>query len=148
MMPTSIALPANQQHFQAIAIAGVTDPVVGQYFQTLNAGEFEATAQLFAEDGFLQPPFEDPVVGPAAIATYLQSEAAGLTLIPHHGTSRLLDNGCAEYEVTGTVKTPWFSVNICWQFILSPWQEIFVVRVKLLASLRELLRFRQVKDTL
>jgi hypothetical protein len=124
-------------------IPGIDDAVVSHYFSTINAGNFQATGQLFAVDGALQPPFEPMVVGPEAIAQYLQTEANGFKLHPKQGTSKSLENGCTEFEVTGRVQTPWFSVNVCWVFILSPWKEIFLVKVKLLASLQELLQFRR-----
>ncbi|MDX2228676.1 MAG: ketosteroid isomerase family protein [Leptolyngbyaceae cyanobacterium bins.349] len=130
------------QDSQAIAIAGVDEPVILRYFSMLNAGEFEAVGQLFAVDGALQPPFEDLVVGRAAIAAYLDQEAKGFLLEPQSGSSTLLDNGCTEFGIMGKVQTPWFSVNVGWTFILSPAQEIFLVKVKLLAALQDLLPLR------
>lgn len=128
----------------AIAIAGVDDPVVLQYFAALNAGEFQRVSQLFAADGALQPPFDALVVGPAAIAAYLETEAPGFVLQPQVGSVQVLANGCTEFEIGGKVQTPWFSVNVSWRLILSPTSEIFLVRVKLLASLQELLPLRDV----
>ena len=49
--------------------------VIRRYFALFNLGEFQQVAQLFAEDGHLYPPFESPVVGREAIATYLYTEA-------------------------------------------------------------------------
>jgi hypothetical protein len=117
--------------------------VILQYFETLNTGDFQATSQLFARDGALIPPFEPGVIGPAAIAAYLEQEAKGLTLEPQHGVSTLLDNGCTEFLISGKVHTPWFSVNVSWLFILSPTQEIFITKVRLLASLQELIHLRR-----
>lgn len=124
-------------------IAGIDNPVILQYFETLNTGDFQATSQLFARDGALQPPFEPDVIGPEAIAAYLEQEAKGLILEPQHGVSNLLDNGCTEFLIGGKVHTPWFSVNVSWLFILSPTQEIFITQVKLLASLQELIHLRR-----
>lgn len=126
-------------------IAGVDESTVLQYFTALNAGEFARVSQLFAIDGALHPPFEAGVVGRDAIAAYLEQEAKGFLLQPQSGTSTQLDNGCTEFEIVGQVQTPWFSVNVSWLFILSPTQEIFLVRVKLLASLQELLPLREAK---
>ncbi len=124
-------------------IAGIDNPVILRYFERLNNGEFQATSQLFASDGALQPPFETDVIGPEAIAAYLEQEAKGFILEPQHGVSTLLDNGCTEFLIGGKVHTPWFSVNVSWQFILSPAQEIFIAKVKLLASLQELVHLRR-----
>jgi hypothetical protein len=55
-------------HPSPISIEGVTEVTILHYFETLNAGEFEATSRLFAEDGVLQAPFEQPIVGRGAIA--------------------------------------------------------------------------------
>ncbi|EKQ70985.1 NTF2 domain protein [Leptolyngbyaceae cyanobacterium JSC-12] len=128
------------------AIAGLKEPVVSEYFQTLNAGNFTATSQLFAVDGALQPPFEEVVIGPEAIAAYLEQEARGIELQPQQAESTLLNNGCTEVEVVGKVHTPWFSVNVCWMFILSPTKEIFLVKVELLAGLQDLLQMRNNKN--
>ncbi len=125
------------------AIAGIDNPVILRYFETLNNGDFQATSQLFARDGALQPPFESDVIGPAAIAAYLEQEAKGFILEPQHGVSTLLDNGCTEFLIGGKVHTPWFSVNVSWLFILSPTQEIFITKVNLLASLQELIHLRR-----
>jgi len=35
----------------AIAIEGITEPTILQYFELFNAGAFEAVSQLFAPDG-------------------------------------------------------------------------------------------------
>jgi hypothetical protein len=120
----------------------VPTPVVAAYFETLNAGDTAATSQLFTVDGILYPPFEDPIIGRGAIACYLEQEAQNLLLQPQATTVQILENGCTEYQVLGSVRTPLFSVNVEWQFILSPWDEIFVVRIRLLASLRKLLHLR------
>ena len=54
-----------------MTIEGITEPTVLRYFETLNAGDFENTAALFAADGAIHPPFESGIVGPEAIAAYL-----------------------------------------------------------------------------
>lgn len=128
---------------QALAAIEISHPVIVQYFETLNAGEFEKTSQLFAIDGAMQPPFESQIVGRDAITAYLRKEAQCLNLFPDRSSTKLLDNGCTEVQAIGKVQTPVFSVNVQWQFILSPNQELFLVKVKLLASLEELLHLRQ-----
>ncbi|MBL1174724.1 ketosteroid isomerase family protein [Pantanalinema sp. GBBB05] len=124
-------------------IEGINEPVIQRYFELLNGGEFQAASELFAEDGALQPPFEGQIVGRDAIANYLVKEAQGLILRPQWGKQQALDNGCTEFEIAGNVQTALFTVNVSWTMILSPWQELFLVRVKLLASLQELVKFRR-----
>ncbi|HIK17241.1 MAG TPA: nuclear transport factor 2 family protein [Leptolyngbyaceae cyanobacterium M33_DOE_097] len=131
----------------AVKINGIQHSVVLDYFRHLNTGDFAATAALFAEDGFLHPPFESPVIGRGAIATYLEREAQDLQLQPLRGHSEQLPNGCTDFDIVGKVQTPWFSVNVAWQMILSPHDEIYVVRVKLLASLLELANLRDKRPT-
>lgn len=125
-----------------LQIEGITEPQVLQYFETLNAGNFQATAALFAEDGILEAPFEDSLHGKEAIAIYLTAEAQGMQLKPQEGVSQTLENGQQKVQVFGKVKTPLFWVNVAWQFILNPNGEIAVVTVKLLASLQELFNFK------
>ncbi|MEB3282778.1 MAG: nuclear transport factor 2 family protein [Lyngbya sp.] len=121
-----------------LQIEGITEPQVLKYFETLNAGDFQETAALFAEDGILEAPFEDSLHGRVAIANYLEAEAQGMQLKPQEGVSQTLDNGQQQIRVMGKVRTPLFWVNVAWQFILHPNGEIAVVTVKLLASLQEL----------
>jgi SnoaL-like domain len=122
---------------------GSLHPVIEQYFQTLNAGEFQATAALFAENGILHPPFEAELVGPEEIATYLQAEAKDLHLVPLKSSDRILETGDTEFDIRGRVKTPLLQVNVAWRLILNPAQQLLRAEVKLLATLAELLPFRQ-----
>jgi hypothetical protein len=126
-----------------LTIEGVDEPVVLRYFETLNAGEFEATAALFATDGVMHPPFESGFVGPEAIATYLQEEAQGIRLQPRQGTRELLENNDIEYQIRGKVQTSLFGVNVAWRLVLNSQQEITSVTIKLLASPKELLNLRR-----
>jgi hypothetical protein len=135
--PQSACLPANR-----VTIEGIVEPVVLRYFDMLNAGEFEATASLFAADGALHPPFESPIVGKEAIASYLKAEAQGLQLYPLKGVTAELEGDRASIQIKGKVQTPLFAVNVAWQFILNSDKEILSVEVKLLASLEELAKLR------
>lgn len=128
---------------QTIAIEGVTNSAILSYFETLNSSNYEATSELFAIDGILQPPFEQPIVGRDAIAQYLNEEAKGITAHPKQGTVQTLDNGCTEFQIAGKVQTPLFSVNVSWQFVLSPNDELFLAKIKLIASPQELLGLRK-----
>jgi hypothetical protein len=126
----------------SIKIAGITKPTVLRYFETLNAGDFEATANLFAEDGVLHAPFEEPIIGSSSIATYLKTEARGMQLDPQQGVSQILEDGNVEVQVSGRVQTSAFGINVAWLFLLNPGQKLLSVTVKLLASPQELLNLR------
>jgi hypothetical protein len=128
---------------QSVTIAGITEPVIAKYFDTLNAGDFAATASLFASQGELHPPFEYPVVGRGAIAAYLSEEAAGMVLSPRQGSETPLEDNAMGYEIRGKVQTSVFAVNVAWNFVLNSVKEIQAVEVKLLASAQELLNLRR-----
>ncbi len=123
-------------------IEEIDEPTIFHYFETLNVGNFEATSQLFAPEGMLQPPFEAMVIGSEAIAAYLHQEAKGFVLLPQQG-HRVLDSDDAEFLVVGRVQTPWFTVNVSWTFILNSNQQIVLAKVNLLASLQELMHMRR-----
>ena len=126
----------------SIKIAGITKPTVLRYFETLNAGDFDDTANLFAEDGVLHAPFEEPIIGSISIATYLKTEARGMQLEPQQGVSQILEDGNVEVQVSGRVQTSAFGINVAWLFLLNSDQKILSVTVKLLASPQELLNLR------
>jgi len=50
-------------------------------------------------------PFESGIVGPDAIAAYLQQEAQGMKLEPRQGIAQSLDNKQIQAQVTGKVQT-------------------------------------------
>jgi hypothetical protein len=125
-------------------IAGVENSLVRTYFDTFNAGDFDTTAHLFALQGELHPPFEKPVVGCQAIATYLHQEAQGMKLVPQKGFAETLDKGEVQVYVQGYVKTPLFGVNVGWLFLLNGQQtQIQAVGIKLLASWEELAKLQR-----
>lgn len=126
-----------------ISIEGITEPTILRYFELLNAGEFEAASELFAAEGVMNAPFESPIVGPEAIAAYLNQEATGMTLLPQQGITEAIENDCIQVQVAGKVQTPWFSVNVSWLFNLDVQQKILSVTIKLLASPQELLNLRR-----
>lgn len=139
---------APTQNAPQLIIEGCSHRTIVCYFETLNRGDFEATAALFAEDGALVPPFEEAVVGPGAIATYLHAEATGMRLHPRRGTLVPTETGDIQYEIRGHVQTALFGVNVGWLFVLSANDTtrddtIKLVRVKLLASPQELLNLRR-----
>lgn len=144
-LPSMLSLTSTTHalSLSTVDITEVDDPVILRYFETLNTGDFEATAELFADDGVLLPPFEEPVVGPGAIAIYLTNEAKGFTLHPQQGTRHALESGDIEFQIVGKVQTPLFTVNVGWQFILNPQAKILLAKIKLLASMKELLNLQQ-----
>jgi hypothetical protein len=145
-MHSAIAKPATPSFVASRSeseIADVVDPVILLYFKAINTESFVGASHLFSVDGVLQPPFEEAVIGREAIATYLEKEAKGFILQPERGSAQRLENGNTEYQLTGKVQTPWFTVNVGWQFILTPSSAIALVKVNLLASLQELANLRQ-----
>jgi hypothetical protein len=120
-------------------IEGITEPSVRHYFETLNAGEFQATAALFAKDGVMRPPFESDIVGVDAIAAYLKQAGQNVKAYPNTAIAETLETGDIQVQVTGKAQTSWCSVNVLWLFILNQKRQIFYTRIKLLASPQELL---------
>jgi SnoaL-like domain len=150
-------------------IQGIQSTTIDEYFIRLNNCQYLATSQLFAPDGFLDVPFDNPIQGRQAIAQYLQQEAQGMRFIPEHGI--LLPLALAEppptptaglhqqqkpplcgsdfddrinypqtqIQIQGKVQTTWFIVNVSWLFELNSITEIMLVQIKLLAALPELL---------
>ncbi|MEW6494577.1 MAG: nuclear transport factor 2 family protein [Cyanobacteriota bacterium] len=136
--------PTNQPTSAVdITIEGISEPVVLRYFQTLNAGDYQATAALFADMGAMHPPFEQPIEGSEAIATYLEAEAKGMQLLPRQGIVEFLEDGQTQFQVTGKVQTPLFGVNVTWIFILNSEREFLYAKIKLLGSPQELLGLRR-----
>lgn len=138
-MVTNIELGAGT----ALVIEGRTEPVIVKYFETLNLGDFTATANLFAAQGAMHPPFENAVVGAAAIAIYLHKEAQGIKLQPQQSVRQSLEDGNTEFKVTGKVQMPWCGVKVSWLFVINAEQEILSVAIELLASPQELLNLRR-----
>ncbi|AFZ14196.1 nuclear transport factor 2 [Crinalium epipsammum PCC 9333] len=126
-----------------IKIEGITEPVLVRYFETLNAGDFQATAALFAPQGTMYPPFEEPKVGKDAIAAYLEAEAQGMILSPNQGIAETLEDGLIDIKVSGKVQTRWFGVNVSWSFVINSEREILEATIKLLASPQELLSMKK-----
>jgi hypothetical protein len=128
---------------EEFTIEGITEPTILRYFQSLNVGEFDVTANLFANDGVMHPPFESGIVGPEAIANYLKKEAVDIKVYPREGISETLEEGVIQFQVTGKAQTSWCGVNVLWQFVLNQQREILYTKIKLLASPQELLRMRR-----
>ncbi|WP_198013415.1 nuclear transport factor 2 family protein [Thalassoporum mexicanum] len=135
-------LSPNNIQTRQISIAGIDEPNVIAYFQTLANQDFEATASLFAPDGELCPPFEDGVVGKVAIANYLAQEAIGIKPNPKEGFAEYFADGTVHLKITGRVELPWCAVNVAWRFALDRNRQITCVAIDLLATMQELLKFR------
>jgi Nuclear transport factor 2 (NTF2) domain len=124
----------------------IENATIAQYFQALNDGEFGDVGELFALDGVLCPPFHSEITGKDAIVSYLQQEAEGLCISPTHYSFQPLDAGEIEHIVMGKVQTSLLSVNASWQIVLDKDSKIRLVRIKLLASLADLLKVRTQKE--
>jgi hypothetical protein len=126
-----------------ITIEGIEEFAIASYFATINQAEFDQTAALFIADGELHAPFEKPIIGRQAIASYLAQEAKGMRLLPHQGISEPVVDGLKPIKVSGKVKTSLFSVNVAWHFYLNQNQQITIAKIKLLASPQELLGLKK-----
>jgi len=129
--------------------------ILQRYFDTLNAKDFQQTVLLFAPQGQLVPPFEEPVVGREAIAHYLATEASEMEMTPLTCTA-IQEESLEEktpkektvahtktFQVKGKVKHLLFVVNVAWQFEIDGTDHISSVNIKLLASLKELIKINR-----
>ncbi|MBE9000798.1 nuclear transport factor 2 family protein [Nostoc sp. LEGE 12447] len=142
---TSAEFISPAQLKEEFQIEGITETSVLRYFETLNTGEFEATAALFAVNGVMRPPFESDIVGTDAIAAYLKQEGQNVKAYPNTAIAETLETGEIQIQVAGKAQTSWCSVNVLWLFILNQQRQIFYTRIKLLASPQELLSLRREK---
>ncbi|MBE9191976.1 Red carotenoid-binding protein [Gloeocapsopsis crepidinum LEGE 06123] len=125
-----------------INIEGINNETVLSYMENMNAFNFQEAVALFTEDGALQPPFQEPIIGQESILAYMHEECYGLKLIPEQGISEHVE-GFTQIKVTGKVQTPWagdsVNINLAWRFLLNPQGKIFFVAIDVLASPQELL---------
>lgn len=132
-----------------VTIKGIKNSTVLSYMENMNAFDFEAAVALFTEDGSLQPPFEEPIVGQEMILAYMRDDCYGLKLMPERGVSEPAEEGFTQIKVTGKVQTPWFGgsvvINVAWRFLLNPEGKIFFVGIDVLASAQELLNLGLVR---
>lgn len=142
-----VVVPTDAANREEIVIEGIDNPTITKYMVNLNANDFYALIALFAEDGALQPPFKRPIVGKESILNFFREECQNLKLKPETGVIEPSSAGYTKIKVTGTCQTPWFGnavgMNVAWRFLLNPEGKIFFVAVDLLASAKELLKFRR-----
>ncbi|MBE9179599.1 nuclear transport factor 2 family protein [Oculatella sp. LEGE 06141] len=143
MLADGTAIDDEPVDDEPLTIAGISEATILRYFETLNANEFDATSNLFADDGVMYPPFESGVRGREAIATYLNKEAKGMKLRPYEGTVEATESGDTEFRVMGKVQTAVFGINVAWFFVLDAQSNIVSTRIKLLASPQDLLKLRR-----
>jgi hypothetical protein len=124
-------------------IKNIQEPIIYNYFASLNESDFEGVADLFAVDGYLHPPFEKVIAGRAAICKYLQVEARGIEAFPESGTIVDRPDGASSYQIAGRVKLSVFVINVGWSIELNNQHEIAAVKIKLLAELQDLLAMKR-----
>jgi hypothetical protein len=143
-VPTDIVTALPEPAKIEIDIQGIHEPVIYAYFDRLNNGKFIATSKLFAEQGCLNPPFDNPIQGRDAIAQYLEQEAKGIRFCPEDGEVLMIDSNHTRYLIQGKVEMNWFTINISWSIDLNAANEIMLAEVKLLTSLDDLLSFSRI----
>lgn len=139
----STELSVDPMSIDHLTSESITHQTVVRYFETMNAGDFNATSALFATEGSLKAPFESPFLGREEIAAYLHREAPGMRLEPRDAISETLENDQTQIQVSGTVQTGWCGVNVSWLFVLNSEREIAAATIKLLASPQELLNMQK-----
>lgn len=137
--------PTEPSQRSEVSIKGVSNTTVLSYMNLLNANDFDALIELFLPDGALQPPFQRPIVGKAAVLRFFKEDCQNLKLLPEQGVTEPAADGYTQIKVTGRVQTPWFGagvgMNVAWRFLIDPQGKIFFVAIDLLASPKELLNF-------
>lgn len=132
-----------------VSIKGINNATVLSYMDNMNAFDFQASVALFAPEGALKPPFQEPIAGTENILAYMRDECYGLKLLPEQGVSEPAEAGFTQVKVTGKVQTPWFDdkvgINLAWRFLLNPEGQIFFVGIDVLASPQELLNLGLVR---
>lgn len=126
-----------------IFIQNIQEPIIYNYFSSLNEGDFEGVSELFAPDGCLHPPFDKVIVGREAICTYLRAESIGVEAFPEAGKILPAPTGKTTYQIAGSVKLSLLTIPVAWSIDLDRHGEIAAVGVKLLAALQDLLPLKR-----
>jgi len=124
-------------------IEDIKSQTICNYFLRLNENNFEGFAALFSPDGLLFPPFESAIVGRDAVSQYLQTTGIEVEAFPQSGTVQPGSDGVTVYQISGNVKTSYFTVNVVWTIELNPEQQIVSAKIKLLATLQDLLHLKR-----
>ena len=123
-------------------IEDIQSQTICNYFLKLNENNFEEFAELFSPNGLLLPPFESAIVGRDAISQYLQTTGIDVKACPQCGTVQPGNDGITVYQISGNVKTSYFTVNVIWTIELNAEQQIVSAKIKLLATLQDLLHLK------
>jgi hypothetical protein len=135
-------------------IQELKEPIIDEYFTRLNQSDFAGVSELFAESGYLHPPFDRQICGREAIERYLQAEAIGIEAVPQFVTIATERDEGTIYQISGRVKTSLFTVNVSWTILvtrgyaneLNVDRQIAGVTIKLLAELQELLGLDRINN--
>jgi hypothetical protein len=131
--------PLNQD---LLNIEDIHSQTICNYFLKLNENNFEEFAALFSPDGLLLPPFESAIVGRDAISKYLQTTGIEVKAFPQSGIIQPGNDGITVYQISGNVKTSYFTVNVIWTIELNAEEQIVSAKIKLLATLQDLLHLK------
>lgn len=144
-----VIVPKEAAPRTRVSINGINNETVLGYMDNMNAFDFQAAVALFAAEGALKPPFQEPIAGQENIIAYMRDECYGLKLLPEQGVSEPAEAGFTQIKVTGQVQTPWFGdkvgINLAWRFLLDPEGQIFFLGIDVLASPQELLNLGLVR---
>lgn len=144
-----VTAPKEAAPKTSVNIKGIDNRTVLSYIDNMNAFNFQAAVALFAAEGALKPPFQEPIAGQENILAYMRDECYGLKLLPEQGISEPAEAGFTKIKVTGEVQIPWFGdkigINLAWRFLLNPEDQIFFAGIDVLASPQELLELGSVR---
>ena len=140
LAPTKKDVEVNQD---LLNIEDIQSQVIHNYFLTLNENKFDEFVALFSPNGSLFPPFESAIAGRDAICQYLQTTGIEVKAFPQSGTVQPENDGITVYQISGNVKTSYFTVNVVWIIELNAEQQIVSAKIKLLATLEDLLSFKR-----
>ena len=135
---------ANQDSLNQdiLNIEDIHSQTICNYFLKLNENNFEEFAALFSPNGLLFPPFESAIVGRDAISKYLQTTGIEVRAFPQSGILQPGNDGITVYQISGNVKTSYFTVNVIWTIELNAEEQIVSAKIKLLSTLQDLLHLK------
>ncbi|MBR8830778.1 MAG: hypothetical protein Cpurp_06205 [Chlorogloea purpurea SAG 13.99] len=110
------------------------------YFQTLNSGRYQQTADLFSTDGALYSPFENPAKGNRQIVNCLHNFAKGYEFVPERISIECANFSKSKYKIIGEMRNKNSKVGMGWFFLLDKLGKIISVNMIVLAGFEELLQ--------